>query len=252
MKIAVIPDAQVKKGVPIDHLLYAGKYIAEKKPDVIVNIGDFWDMSSLSSYDKGQKSFEGRRYNDDIESGNLAMDLFMQPIRKEIKRLKRNKKKQWNPRFIFTLGNHEDRITRAVEKDAVLEGVISYKDFNLKDWEVHDFLAPVIVGGVAFAHYFTSGVMGRPVSSANALLTKKHMSCVMGHVQDRSIAYSKRADGTQMTGLFAGICYQHDEEYLNLQTNGSWSGIWMLHNVKDGSFDEMPVPLHYLKDKYGN
>jgi hypothetical protein len=252
MKIAVIPDAQVKKGVPIDHLLYIGKYLAEKKPDVIVNIGDFWDMPSLSSYDKGQKSFEGRRYNDDIESGNLAMDLFMQPIRKEIKRLKNNKKKQWNPRFIFTLGNHENRITRAVEKDAVLEGVIGYKDFNLTDWEVHDFLEPVIVDGVAFAHYFTSGVMGRPVSSANALLTKKHMSCVMGHVQDRSIAYSKRADGTQMTGLFSGICYQHDEEYLNSQTNGSWTGMWMLHNVKDGAFDEMPVPLSYLKDKYGN
>ena len=252
MKIVVIPDAQVKKGVPIDHLLHIGKYIAEKKPDVIVNIGDFFDMPSLSSYDKGQKSFEGRRYLDDIESGNLAMDLFMQPIRKEMKRLKRNKKKAWNPRFIYTMGNHENRITRAIEKDAVLEGVIGYKDFSLKEWEVYDFLEPVIVEGVAFAHYFTSGVMGRPVSSASALLTKKHMSCVMGHVQDRSIAYAKRADGVQMTGLFAGICYQHDEEYLNSQTNGSWAGIWMLHNVKDGAFDEMPVPLQYLKDKYSD
>ena len=137
MKIAVIPDAQVKKGVPIDHLLHIGKYIAEKKPDVIVNIGDFFDMPSLSSYDKGQKSFEGRRYLDDIESGNLAMDLFMQPIRKEMKRLKRNKKKAWNPRFIYTMGNHENRITRAIEKDAVLDGVIGYKDFSLKEYRVY-------------------------------------------------------------------------------------------------------------------
>jgi hypothetical protein len=252
MKIAVIPDTQVKKGVPMEHLLYAGKYIAEKKPDVIVHIGDHWDMPSLSSYDKGKKSFEGRRYKDDIDAGNLAMDLFMQPIRKEIKRLKRNKKKQWKPRFIFTLGNHEERINRAIEHDPVLEGVIGQEQFNLDDWEVYDFKEPVIVDGIGFCHYFTSGVMGRPVSSARAMLTKKHMSCVMGHVQDRDIAYASRADGVSMTGLFAGIFYQHNEDYLGVQGNGSWSGIWMLHNVENGSFDEMPVPLSYLEGRYGN
>jgi hypothetical protein len=54
-----------------------------------------------------------------------------------------------------------------------------------------------------------------------------------------------------MTGLFAGICYQHDESYLTPQTNGSWAGIWMLNEVVDGSFDELPVSLPYLKERYG-
>jgi len=53
-----------------------------------------------------------------------------------------------------------------------------------------------------------------------------------------------------MTGLFAGIFYQHDEEYLNPQTNGSWRGIWMLHEVNNGSFDEMPVSINYLRKRY--
>ena len=44
------------------------------------------DMESLSSYDKGQKSFEGRRYWKDIEAGNEALDAFMAPIHKEVKR----------------------------------------------------------------------------------------------------------------------------------------------------------------------
>ena len=73
----------------------------------------------------------------------------------------------------------------------------------------------------------------------------------MGHVQDRDIAFQQRADGKRMTGIFAGIYYEHDEAYLNPQTNGSWRGIWMLHEVKDGAFDEMPVSLDYLKSKYG-
>ena len=55
------------------------------------------------------------------------------------------------------------------------------------------------------------------------------MSCVMGHVQDRDIAYARRADGLNMTGLFAGIYYQHDEEYLTPQTNGSWRGLWIMN-----------------------
>jgi len=133
-----------------------------------------------------------------------------------------------------------------------LTGLISYNDFNLEGWEVYNFLEPVVIDGVCYAHYFTSGVMGRPVSSAKLLLQKKYMSCVMGHVQDRDIAYARRADGKNMTGLFAGIYYQHDEEYLNPQTNGSWSGLWVFNDVKDGGFDELPVSMEYLRRTYGS
>lgn len=57
----VIPDTQVKPNESIDHLLWAGKYAVDMQPDTIICIGDWWDMGSLSSYDKGKKSFEGRR-----------------------------------------------------------------------------------------------------------------------------------------------------------------------------------------------
>jgi hypothetical protein len=150
------------------------------------------------------------------------------------------------------MGNHEARIGRAVEADAILEDVISYNDLNLKDWEVYDYLEPVVIEGVCFAHYFTSGVMGRPVSSARALLSKRMMSCVMGHVQDRDIAFGRRADGKHLTGLFAGIFYDHDEKYLGPQNNGSWSGIWMLNEVNNGQFDELPISINYLREKYAN
>jgi len=190
------------------------------------------------------------KLNKDIKSGNTAMDLFLTPIKKEINRLKRNKKKLWNPRMVFLLGNHEQRIERAVNADAILEDVIGYNDLNLSDWEVFEYLEPVIIGGVGFSHFFTSGVMGRPVSSAKAMITKKHMSCVMGHVQDKDIAFSRRGDGVAITGIFAGIFYQHSEGYLGHQGNNNWKGIWMLHEVENGSFDEMPVSLNFLSKKY--
>ena len=207
----IIPDCQVKPGVPIDHLRWAGNYAAEKKPDVIINIGDFADMPSLSSYDVGKKSFEGRTYQADVEASRNGMALFVDPINTEINRLKYNKKKKWNPDKEFFLGNHEHRIDRAIENDRKLDGLISVDDLQYKEfgWNVHPFLEVGIIDGIAYSHYFTSGVMGRPVTSARALTTKKHMSCVMGHIQTTEIDMSQfRADGTPLISLFVGGFYQ--------------------------------------------
>lgn len=249
--IMVLPDTQAKEGVPDDHMEWAGKWAAEKKPDYIEHIGDHWDMPSLSVYDVGKLSFEGRTYESDILHGNIAMQKFMRPIREEQARLLRNKKPAWNPEFNFNLGNHEERIIRAINNDRKLEGLISYDDLDLDGWIVHPFLKPHFISGIAFSHYFTSGTMGRPVSSARALVTKKHMSCVMGHVQQTEIDLSqKRADGKQLTGLFAGCFYQHDEHYLGHQGNEVRRQCWMLYNCDEGAFDLHALTIDYLKTRY--
>jgi hypothetical protein len=90
-KHLVIPDTQVKPNQPIDHLRWAGLYAVDKKPDVIIHIGDHFDMPSLSSWDVGKKSFEGRRYTADIEAGIKGMEAFINPIREEQQRLIKNK-----------------------------------------------------------------------------------------------------------------------------------------------------------------
>jgi hypothetical protein len=245
----IIPDTQVKDGVPLDHMTWAGKYAAEKHPDVIVMIGDFADMPSLSSYDVGKKSFEGRQYTKDIQAAEKAMNMLLKPIKEERQKLKMQNKR-WNPRLILTLGNHENRIDRAIESDRKLEGLISVHDLPFGDWEVYPYLEPVTVHGVVYCHFFTSGVMGRPVSSARMLNTKKHSSCVMGHVQRKEVDIQYKADGKRITSIFAGAYYQHEEDYLGPQGNQHWRGCWMLHEVKDGEFDEMPISLDYLRKKY--
>lgn len=250
-KILVLPDVQAKPGNDFSFLTSIGNYILAKKPDVIVNIGDFADLPSLSMHDhSGSKSMEGKRYKADIWAAREAMDALLTPIYEYNKRKKKNKEKQYMPRMVLTLGNHENRIDRAINNDKKLEGLISIDDLPYNDWIVYPFLEVVVIEGIAFSHYFCSGAMGRPVGSAQALLTKMHMSCFAGHQQGRSIAFGKRADGTDMTAIISGSCYQHDEDYLNGQTNNHWRGLWLLHNVKDGSFDECAVPLQYIVDNY--
>lgn len=253
MKILVIPDCQVKDGVNTDHLLHIGQYIVEKQPDVIVHIGDFADMPSLSSYDVGKKSFEGRRYTKDVVAAQEAMGKMLFPLAALQYRQEVNKKKVYRPRMVLTLGNHEERINRAVNNDPKLEGLVHIRDLGYETygWEVVPFLKPIIIEGVAFSHYFVTGTAGRPAATANAQLNKKHMSCVAGHQQGLQIATAHRADGARLTSIIAGSCYTHEEDYLGEQGNIHWRGVLMLHEVKDGEFDLMPVSLNYLKRKYG-
>lgn len=249
LKIAVLPDVQVKPRQSLSFLKRIGKYFAYKKPDVIVCMGDFADVASLNSFDKGKKTFEGRRYEADKDITRKAMFSLMFHIRAEIA------KGVWKPRLVMLLGNHEARADRAVEDRAEFAGLLGTKDFadiyKEYGWEVHPFLQPVRINDVMFSHYFTSGVMGRPITTAGALLTKKHMSCVAGHQQGKQIAYATRADGSTITGMIVGSCYEHNEDYLGPQGNKHWRGLVMLHEVKNGSFDEMFVSLGYINKKYG-
>lgn len=251
--ILVIPDAQVKPGTPTEHLKWLGNFIVDKRPDVIVNIGDFADMPSLSSYDVGKKSFEGRRYKADVEATMKAMGDLMFPMFDLQRRQRVNKKRVYEPELHFLLGNHEQRINRAVENDPKLEGTIDITDLNYETfgWKVHPFLAVVDLYGVAFSHYFTTGTAGRPASTANAQLNKQHQSCVAGHQQGLQIATGKRADGALLTSIIAGSFYLHDEEYLGQQGNKHWRGALMLHGVDNGEFDLNLLPMRYLKERYG-
>jgi hypothetical protein len=249
----VIPDTQLKPGVPMEHLPWLGKYIVEKKPDVIVLLGDWADMPSLSLHDINTKDAEGRTYRDDILAANDGLQMLMAPIKAEMERCERRHLRRWKPRLVVTLGNHEYRINRAVQKDRKWEGKVSTDDIFFKQWgfEVYPFLEPVNVDGVVYCHYQISGKRGWPITTAKALLTKKHQSCIVGHQQGLDFATDYCGDGSRITGVIAGSCYLHDEAYMGPQGNKHFRGFLVLNEVDNGSFDLMPVSLDYLRRKYG-
>lgn len=247
----VIPDGHVKEGVNLDHWKAIGNLIVDVQPDCIVNLGDFADMPSLSSYDVGKKEFEGRRYIKDIAAINHAQRLLFDPIYKYNGKQRRTKHKVYKPRQVLTLGNHEQRIARAVSKDAKLDGLIKYRDLKYAEygWEVHDFLEVVEVDGIHYSHYFTSGVMGNPAASAKALLRTECRSSVMGHVQKMEMEWHPKRN---FISLFAGICYTHEEDYLGKQNNALRPGIWLFHNVDGtGQFDPQWISLEQVMKDFG-
>lgn len=245
----VIPDTQCKPGNNFDHLKAAGNYILDKKPEVIVHLGDHWDMASLSEYDKGKKSFEGRRYKADIEAGHEGMQSLLAPITEYNRKQKRTKHALYNPRMVFLIGNHCQRIARAIDKDPILEGTIGYQDLKLESygWEVHGFLDTVEIDGVYYSHYFYNPMTGKPYGGKAAQrLNNIGFSFTMGHQQGKDIAEKHLANGKTLRGLVVGSFYQHDEDYKGPQGNHHFRGCIMKHEVKDGDYCLMELSLDYL------
>lgn len=244
MRIGVVPDPQCKPGVRLNHLTWASRYFADKDVDCVVNLGDHWDMPSLSSYDKGKRAAEGRRVDQDIAAGNKGLELLSEHLPDLCRK-------------ILLRGNHEQRLERYTEDNAELDGSVGYHQFNDKalGWEVYPFLEPVTVAGVTFCHYFPRSSDGnvsqtkRGAPSAMAQLKREMRSCVAGHRQGLDLAI--HTNGQRMLrSIIAGSFYQHDEGYLSPQGNSHWRGILMLTEVKQGNFNLVEVSLDYLRKRY--
>lgn len=250
-----IPDLQVKPNIDMQYLSWIGQYIAHKKPDVIINIGDHFDLPSLSSYDKGTKKAEGKHLAEDIESGIIGMNLLLQPLADlQEKQRQEHGKVLYKPKMVFTIGNHEQRLERHLNANPELTDLVSYADFKLEEngWEVYDFLEPAVVNGVMYIHYIPNPMTGRPYGgSALNILNKIGCSASCGHVQKLDIATRHLPTGQQQWLMVCGAGYPHNEGYKGYTGNKHFRGIVMKHRVHSGNYNPMVVSLDYLEEKYG-
>jgi len=251
----VIFDTQVRPGISLDYLRWMGQYIVRKRPDVIVHIGDHADMEGLSSYDKGMRSAEGRRVQEDITWAIGGMKALLEPLRELQAQQQANGEKVYRPRMVLTLGNHEERINRHVNANPELHGFLSIDDLQYSElgWEVYPFLTPVEIDGVFYCHYFPNVMTGKPLGGTSAsMLSKIGTSFTMGHQQLLDIAVrTLPTTGQQQWGVKCGASYVHNEHYKGVMGNKHWRGIMVKHNVKDGSYDPLMISMDWLKQEYG-
>ena len=254
----IIPDAQVRPGCDLTHIDWAAKAIIDYQPDVIVCIGDWWDLPSLSTHDAaGSKEAEGRRVKEDIDVGNEAFRRLVEPMQKlRFKQIK-NKRKLWSPECHFLFGNHENRLTRAIFRDPKWEGIISLNSLETPEFKRHDFLKIVDVDGVRYSHYFPNPFSGKPIGGTIvSRLNNIGTSFVQGHQQGFLYASKQYPDHIKH-GLVCGRFYLHSEGYRPLDVQQSeWNGIVVLNEVRrqrngDGTFDLMPLSIDYLRRSYG-
>lgn len=247
----VIPDSHAHPDYDNDRYEWLGNLVTDIKPDVVISIGDWADMPSLCSYDKGTKGYEGRRYKKDIQAAIDAQERFFDPIKRAKKKL---------PRFIQHIGNHEQRIDRAISADAAhLDGIISMADLQYEEfgWEVVDYVGSTpginVVDGIAYSHFFTSGIMNRPIGGlhpAHGIVTKQFMSGTQGHTHTTDYCVRTRADGTMMHGLVCGVYQDYHADFAGVANDLWWRGVVVKREVADGQYDPQWISLEAIRKEY--
>jgi hypothetical protein len=248
----IIPDTQVKPGVDTSHLTWLGHYILDKEPDVIVHLGDHWDLPSLSTHDApGSSEAEGRRVMPDIEVGNAAWLQFWAPVERRIKRLIQGHRKRWAPECHFLFGNHEDRLTRAVSREPKWQGLLSLDLLKTPGFIRHPYLQIITLDGIKFCHYFANPHSGKAIGGTiNNRLAKIGSSFVQGHQQGFLYSAVQRPDHVAH-GLSVGSFYLHNESYRPADVqNSEWRGVVLLNEVKNGDFCINVVSMDFLRKRY--
>lgn len=252
-----LPDPHAMPNTDMSRFQNVGRFLADLQPDVIGCIGDLADMISLCEPERGTIKFEGRRYQQDLHANHVANELLFESIDAYNTKQRRLKEKLYRPETHLCYGNHENRINRMINQEPILEGTISMKDLGNEDyWDnIHNFLVPVCIDGVYFSHYFTSGVMNRPISSihaAHAINQKHHRSCVAGHSHLRDYSETTTIEGKRIQTAVIGCMIDYYAEYAGPQVNPMWwSGVFVMRDVKDGEYDFEFISLKNINDKYG-
>ena len=239
----VIGDPHCNPKASNDRFLWAGKLARDLKPDTIICMGDFSSLDSLSSYDKGKKSFEGRRYKKDIDHAHDALEKFNKGLNGR------------RSRKVMLLGNHEDRIDRIVDETPELDGTISTKDLKFKEfgWEVFAYQEPVAIDGVHYCHNYPTGIMGKPISGDNiarSLLLKNKVSSTVGHCHLFDYSMCTIPSGRKVLGLSAGCYLHHKEDYARNTQRLWWSGLIVKRNVRQGEYDIETIEYNTVKRRY--
>lgn len=248
--ILVIPDTQIRPdNLELNRPLLSaiGQLIVDWRPDVVVHIGDHFDMKSLCHYDfpkNNRMVFDGDEVKEDVAAGKQGLFYLQKALNEFNFKQAVAKKARYRPELHFTLGNHEQRVDRFNELKGLVDLPSTIKNAG---WRVHPFLKPVEIEGVHFVHYAYNAMSGKPIGgTAEYRLNKLKLSFVQGHEQTFKYAQEYLNDGRKISALVGGSCYLHDEGYKGFQGNNHFRGCFKLHNVHDGMYDLEQVSVERL------
>lgn len=248
ISVVAIGDAHDDPKIPQDRFTWIGRFIAEKRPSHVIQIGDLMTMDSLNTHIPNE-TFHGRLkgvYLEDIASGNKAL----QALNRACKSFK-------GPRHIV-LGNHERRLH--LLEDAVpeiagmmrheFEQVLSNNGWSFSPYgEIHK------LGNVGFVHAAINR-LGKTFGGMNAELqiaNQSNMDLVIGHSHVAKVHTAPKVGGdfVRVINLGCALPQGHIEDYAkHSQTGWTW-GAWHLE-IWDGHIQSWEfVSMKSLEQRYG-
>lgn len=268
MKILAFFDAHDTPETHQERFHLLGSLIVDKRPDVIVQGGDFLSLESLSHWDRDKrKLMEGRRYQADIHSANVAIDIMTIPLWSLQGQQRKNKEKLYRPDLVWMEGNHEAWLDQYICMHPELEGAVDLKSdlsipyelFRNVKWVpwIGDSAADstVFIGGVGFTHVPRSrtGAISSKYLCTRTLAETYDCSIVFGHTHrfqvDTVNRVGRNGDSTYMA-LNAGGFFQAVPEYAKGNNNDYWQGCVMIETNGGSLFDYETFSLTKLYRMY--
>lgn len=251
----VIGDAHAKPNQSLARFRWLGRVVEELGQKAlsegtefkVIQIGDWFDMPSLSSYDKGRGSAELRRYKADIEAGHDAYALVAAEISSEVRAV---------TDFHAIGGNHgEGRCKRFMNDNPELIGLLHgpRETSEAFGWHYTPYLEWLHLDGVGYCHYMQNPNSGTAVSGVNvgrSLLIKGHRSVTVGHNHRLDSYTSSDAFGAAIQTLSCGCYFEEREAYAGQSNDKWWRGLCVKTDVRDGQYNLQTLTFDSIRRKY--
>lgn len=252
----VVGDAHAKPGQSLRRFRWLGRAIEHfgrqameaETPFRVIQIGDWFDMPSLSSYDKGKGSAELRRYKADIAAGHDAYALVREEVSEEVYRYA----------DLHALGgNHgEGRCARFMNDEPALIGLLEgpQEVSEAFGWTYTPYLEWRLLDGVGYCHYMQNPNSYTAVSGVNvarSLLLKGHRSVTVGHNHRLDTYTTTDAFGNPIQTLSCGCFFEEREAYAGQSNDTWWRGLCLKTNVRAGSYGLVTLPLGEIAERFG-
>lgn len=240
-RIVVLPDIHVPNHEEIA-LRPILKFIKFYKPDTLVQLGDFCDWDSVSSYDLKCKE-DLITVEHEVASSNYLLDDLDKTSGRKCQK-------------IMIGGNHEARLTKFIASDRynnqvkkMVELTSWQKSYNLdkRGWQHCEYGGHFNIGKIIFTHgWYASGnaasKMAQCFPGKNVIFGHTHKHLIHGcmdennlPIETESIGTLSRFDLSYLDGR-PPIDWIHSFMYIDMSNNGTFSKHYV--RVINGSFVE--------------
>jgi len=242
-KILVVGDTHTTDTQDLSRFNLLNKFILDKQPDVVIFMGDFLTLQCLSAWDANKRAMmEGRRYYKEIDAGNEALDMAFKGV-------------TYNPEVVFIEGNHEDRLTRYLEKDPTFEGAVSVpKDLKLEERGIKfiPYREYYRTNEVSFTHIPFNKV--REIGGINICRKASQVtvsSVVFAHTHNQELAHIHKQGMPHLQDLYCcGAFFEEVEDYMHGRVTEYWRGLTLLTMWKPSRYDVESYSLGRLDRMY--
>lgn len=205
------------------------KYMAAHRWDGYLNIGDFMDMDTISSFNASEpRKTRGRYISADFEEGNKILDRHQAIIRAKNRKAK----------FVMLEGNHEERVERWLDKNPMFEGyfdiprALNFEERGfewVKSWTEGKIYT---IGKANFIHgKFTNQY--HPAKMAQRFGD----NIFYGHTHDmmcHAVAHELHPDKVHVGQSIGCLCTS--QGYMKGSNNNWQQGFMVLHLLPSGQF----------------